>query len=146
MENYITDRTLSDVERVRYLRKIGYQNMTEAERAEWDAPMKGAYNHTDLNRVETAVARISCELGVILSTKTDWKENEIPTMEQMQRYLDNVYAIRLRCRISSSYPMPTRTMTGFNFINANDIEMTLKRCEETLNAVFRCGEIFMGEW
>lgn len=145
MDNYITDRTIDDVDRVRHLRGIAWQNMTDEEREEWYSPMKGAYNHTDLNRVELAVSRISTELKMSVVVKTNWAENDVPTTDQMQRYLDNVYAIRTKCPIPSVYPMPTRTMAGFDYEKANDIETTLLRCEQTVNAVPRSGELYMGE-
>lgn len=58
IDNLITDRTSADVERVRALRAIPYGSMTTAQKNEWDAAMKGAYDYTDLNRVGEAVAYV----------------------------------------------------------------------------------------
>lgn len=55
IDTLITDRTLADVERVKALRKKGFAAMTSEERSEFLAPMKGAYNATDLNRVQEAM-------------------------------------------------------------------------------------------
>lgn len=55
---------------------------------------KGAYNYSDLNRVERAVAEISDELGLGLITKTDWTVWDVPRVSDWQRYIDNVKAIR----------------------------------------------------
>ena len=60
--NLITDRTAADVERYLTLRNKGFANLTQAERTEWLAPMKGAYNYTDLNRVEEAVIYVADKL------------------------------------------------------------------------------------
>lgn len=55
IDTLITDRTLADVERVKALRKKGFAAMTSEERSEFLAPVKGAYNATDLNRVQEAM-------------------------------------------------------------------------------------------
>ena len=51
----ITDRTQSDITRWRTLHDKGWANMTADEKTEWTAGMKGAYNATDLNRVNNAL-------------------------------------------------------------------------------------------
>ena len=48
IDTLVTDRTQADVERVRELAAKGFAAMTAAERAEWLAGMKGAYNAADL--------------------------------------------------------------------------------------------------
>ncbi len=55
----ITDRTIADVERVRYLSALwgptpGQWRGTRAELTEWSDGMKGAYNAKDLNRLTMA--------------------------------------------------------------------------------------------
>lgn len=47
----ITDRTYEDVQRVIEFEKRGWANLSDEEKAEWLAGMKGALNHTDLNRM-----------------------------------------------------------------------------------------------
>ena len=67
MLNLITDRTQADVDRVQYLASVGWENMTDAEKAEWSTPLKGAYNASDLNRVGAAVTYISNRLfGIVI--------------------------------------------------------------------------------
>ena len=56
---FITNRTQGDVARRQALEQKGIANMTDTELAEWLAPSKGAYNYTDLNRVEEAVAKLT---------------------------------------------------------------------------------------
>lgn len=52
----ITDRTQSDVDRVKYLaQRITKGTATDAERAEYLTDLKGAYNASDLNRVTAAM-------------------------------------------------------------------------------------------
>ena len=82
--NLITDRTTQDVNRVKFLAAKAWQDMTEAERAEWLSPMKGAYNYTDLNRVEEAVAFVAGrlkEFGYLstLPATRVWSAKDIPS-------------------------------------------------------------------
>lgn len=66
MTNLIYDRTLEDVAEVRrLLAKLDPETgdgLTAAEQAKWDAGLKGAYNFTDLNRVEAAVKTLASAL------------------------------------------------------------------------------------
>lgn len=66
MTNLIYDRTLEDVAEVRrLLAKLDPETgdgLTAAEQAKWDAGLKGAYNFTDLNRVEAAVKTLAVAL------------------------------------------------------------------------------------
>lgn len=80
---------------------------------------KGAYNHSDLNRVERAVAEISEALGLGLVTKTNWTMWDVPTVSEMNRFLGNVKT--LRNRYSTGTPLPD-TMNGLTYETANNIE------------------------
>lgn len=66
MTNLIYDRTPEDVAEVRrLLAKLDPETgdgLTAAEQAKWDAGLKGAYNFTDLNRVESAVKLLAAAL------------------------------------------------------------------------------------
>lgn len=63
--NLIYDRTAEDVERALALaKKAEAGTLTDAEKTEWLAGMKGCYNATDLNRVEAAVQTLAAELNV----------------------------------------------------------------------------------
>lgn len=55
IDNLITDRTQSDVSRWSQLKAKTLSGMTTEELSEWNAGMKGAYKHTDLNRVNEAM-------------------------------------------------------------------------------------------
>lgn len=62
IDNLITDRTSSDVSRWSELKSKGWSGMTESEKAEWSAGMKGAYKYTDLNRVNEAMVYLQNRL------------------------------------------------------------------------------------
>lgn len=93
---------------------------------------KGAYNYSDLNRVERAVAEISdrAELGLI--TKTNWTMWDIPTEAEMIRYLGNIEAIRLRFAHIARIPETPTTMNNFTYEQANNIELILSAAYESL--------------
>ena len=62
--NLIYDRTAADVERALALaKKAEAGTLTDAEKTEWLAGMKGCYNASDLNRAEAAVKSIAAELN-----------------------------------------------------------------------------------
>lgn len=83
---------------------------------------KGAYNYSDLNRVELAVAELSDSLGLGLTTKTDWKMWDIPTTTEMGRYLSNIRVIRDHFSIDTEIPT---SMSNLNYEGANNIEKIL---------------------
>lgn len=62
--NLVYDRTAEDVERALALaKKAEAGTLTDAEKTEWLAGMKGCYNASDMNRVEAAVKSIAAELN-----------------------------------------------------------------------------------
>lgn len=86
------------------------------------ATTKGAYNYSDLNRVERAVAEISDLAGLGLVTKTDWQMWDIPIGSDMTRYLSNVKTIR--DYFSIDIPLP-ESMNNLTYAYANNIESIL---------------------
>lgn len=183
----ITDRTQSDVDRVNELASKGYDSMSSTEKAEWDEGMKGSYNASDLNRVETAVAYLSELLVALpdelksyassngvawdaffdvpydknsyyLTTKTDWSQLDIPTPEQMDRYINNIKALRSALDYATS-DLPG-SMDNLSIDGANAIEKALNglyvamvefysktkvNLDNTASAWKYSGEIYSGE-
>lgn len=153
----ITDRTAFDVERVARLRTKGLHNMTVDEISEFKSGMKGAYNYTDVNRVETAcqflaqllydyaveLKRLCNENGVFLDNafvmpynedeikslhfKTDWKKGDLFGAEERQRYIHNA---RIICSsvIELRATFPI-TLDKLSYNGANTIEKTLDNVE-----------------
>ena len=83
---------------------------------------KGAYNYSDLNRVERAVEEISEALGLNLITKTNWTMWDVPRMSDMVRYINNVKTIR--DALGSSIAIPD-SMAELTYSGANNIEKVL---------------------
>lgn len=154
MLNLITDRTASDVARWRELHDKGWEAMTAAEQAEWTRGMKGAYKHTDMNRVESAVRELAGrfeERGIelSLSTKTDWTRTGWPTASDMSRYYGNVAAIRAAVKVNLRTPTVPTTATLLDYKKANDIEKILLAVDEWLDRVdasqMYSGDLYLGE-
>lgn len=111
MTNLVYDRTSEDVAEVRrLLAKLDPETgdgLTAAEQAKWDAGLKGAYNFTDLNRVESAVKTLAAALTsagypvevtpVLKGSKAEdreWQEGDVLYRPQWTTYLDNVQRLR----------------------------------------------------
>lgn len=90
---------------------------------------KGAYNYSDLNRVERAVSEIAERAGLYLTTKTYWTMWDVPTEEDMNRYLGNISAIAQHYGITISVPT---SMNNFTYEQANNIELILSAAYQLL--------------
>lgn len=157
LDELITDRTQEDVDYLVFLLKKGWQEMTDAEKTAF-ANTKGAYNYTDLNRVETAVAYVAAELvqapltlqsyassldvawdsffdlpydpsDYSLTTKTNWSYSDIPTPTQMNRYLNNLVLLQSAFVIPEELPS---SMSNLNYEGANQIERLILAVHDAL--------------
>lgn len=111
---------------------------------------RGAYNYTDLNRVERAVAELADELSLKLVTKTDWTAWDIPKQADMDRFLGNISAIRragvkIGKQTTSSTPPVPRSMKNLSYSHANAIEKILYDVSFTAAEQLRSGELICGE-
>ena len=154
--NLITDRTQADVDYALALKKRGWGGMTAAERAEWTAGLKGAYNTTDLNRVGEALNFLREALADegyispnLFVAKTNWVATDIPTERDLSEYLSFVDSIRNATVQFADTPL-TPVYTGtLSYRSANDIEKILLAAEHILcnirNAWFFCDDFHCGE-
>ena len=152
--NLITDRTAADVERYLTLRNKGFENLTAAEKSEWLSSMKGSYNYTDLNRVEEAVQYLANKLRergyrVDIGDIKTWTMNSLPTMADMNRYLNNVRVIRNSFATIGTTPQVPSSMSNFTHKEANDIEQILfdvnRLLENMISVWFFSGDLYAGE-
>ena len=161
-DELITNRSQDHVTLLNRLRRKPWSSMTASEQAAWtngEAAL-GAYNYTDLNRVETAVSELAEMLGLNLVTKTNWTMWDIPTRSEMERYLGNVAAIRNACPEGMPVPDLPNSMSHLTYEGANIIEATLWLAYVAVNNGFvnpdvpggsedadyiRSGEIYSGE-
>ena len=146
MIQFITDRTNADVIRAKEINKkvydacssvaenatdssavidpvqIAESALTDQEFTEWLAGLKGAYNYSDLNRVESAVEELSKFLELGLNTKTNWGMLDVPTQADMRRYISNL--LKVKDRYSASVQIQD-SGNGFTYESANNIEKML---------------------
>ena len=130
LEHLITDRTAQDVDRVKILFAKAWQDMTAEERSEWLSPMKGAYNYTDLNRVEEAVSYVAGrlkEFGYLSSVPAtkEWFADDIPTESDLYRYFNNVATLRHAVAVWASTPEAPSSINVFGANEANALEQIL---------------------
>ena len=150
----VTDRTQFDVDRVHVLAKKGWENMTSAERSEWENGLKGAYNCADLNRVQSAVRYLRDRLAGVgypieLSEAKTWTADDVPTQTDLANYLADVRVIRGAFTLLKTTPPAPDTMVGLNYIKANNIEQILLDVDVLLSNMISTfmysGDIFGGE-
>lgn len=158
IDDLIYDRTQADVDRVFELKgKIlagGLSALTDAEKTEYMAGMKGAYNYTDLNRVGQAVSYIAQQMktlpqrvaaysaargggndvtvvlpydpeSITVSPKTDWAVTDIPMQAAMETYLANLTELREQLTLPADAPTVPTSMRNLTFSTTNDIEYLL---------------------
>ena len=154
IDTLVTDRTEADVSRYSELRDKGWAEMTTAERAEWVAGMKGAYNASDLNRVASAMSYLSQRFAsagysVPVSSPTDWANGDIPTNGDLDTYLDDLRRIRAALAVMDTTPAAPGSMDYLTRAKANDIEKILVDVDDALGRLllspFYSGEIYSGE-
>ena len=78
IDTLITDRSQSDVDRALTLSAKGWAAMTAAEKEEFEAGMKGAYNATDLNRVNAAMEYLDTRLKAMGYMGGYYQKVEVP--------------------------------------------------------------------
>lgn len=92
---------------------------------------KGAYNYSDLNRVERAVSEISDIEGLGLTTKTDWAMWDVPTKADMNRYLGNIGVLKTLYRVDIEIP---DSMENLTYETANNIERIILAAYEAITS------------
>ena len=152
--NLITDRTQADVDRYAELRLKYLSGMTADEKAEWETQLKGAYNYTDMNRVESAVEYVANRLTeagyvVIPVIKKNWSKTDKPTLEDFNRYMKNISDIRSALTTYETTPDAPTTRKKLSFQVANDIEQILTDVDDLISkmisAYFCLGDLYSGE-
>jgi hypothetical protein len=150
----IIDRSPGDTQRWKELQAKGFAAMSAEERTEWLTPMKGSYNYTDMNRVETAVQYVAERLraaGFVIDpiVKTTWKVSEIPSRTDMVRYYNNVAELREIIPVYPTTPEAPTVEQKLSYQEANALEQILVDVDELLTKIqqawFYSGEIYLGE-
>lgn len=114
---------------------------------------KGAYNYADFNRVGEAIkfiANLYNQYGydVVVSPKTDFKIGEIPSVEQLQHYIDDIHRISTIVTLFESTPSIPTSIDNLTWKSANAIEQMLIDVNSILESMITtfvpCGEAICG--
>mgnify|MGYP006973116660 CR=1 FL=1 len=138
----IIDRTKSDAEYAQQHRDAVVEN-------------KGAFNATDLNRIEGNIAYLAEQLRsygyivILESIKTDWNEQSTwPKSSEFDRIRRNVSAIREAYYIMQGSPEMDWT-TKFDWNDANNLERNLLNINTLIGYMTegfrRCGTFACGQ-
>lgn len=126
MARWITDRTLSDVDRVKEITaKARTGTWTKAEQSEWFAGMKGALSYTDFNRIESGIQELGSIVGASVSVRTDWTADGYIKVSDATRWLSNINSIRAKCSGPSAIADTPESMNKLDFSTMNQIEQIL---------------------
>ena len=155
IDSMIYDRTQEDVTRRAELAAIAYEEMTDAEKAEWDSNLKGAYNASDLNRVSEAAIWLWMRLqwhgnrGNPINVRTDWENADIPTQQEAEDYIGAVRNIFYALDLPAAVPSPPASADGLTFQGANNIERGFEMINDEVERLetgwFYTGDIFCNE-
>lgn len=153
--NLIYDRTEADVtEAVRIERKLHKgEALSAVETAAWNAGMKGGYNTSDMNRVESAVKTLAAELNsagypVEITETADWLPGDTVTREQWEIYLENVRRLRAAYYTLAETGELPKPEDKLGYVGANTIEKVLADIDlliDCMKASYRrCGTFRAG--
>lgn len=156
IENLITDRTLSNVTAVSSLAEAIKAGTATTEQVQQylDARQKGAYNYTDLNRVEEAVTYVAGRLKeygylVHMPITRSWTAEDIPRESDLSRYFSNIATLRNSIAVWKSTPEVPNGIDGFDINKANALEQILVDVDLVLTRIsqawFYLGDLYSAE-
>ena len=144
---FVYDRTQEDIDHFRRLKSVGWERLTEAEKQEWLAGLKGCLNMQDLKRIENNLSVIAGLLNIEIQTN---KNNlpELPDVLYFGRMLNNVETLRKSGFIFAETPqVPEAPLNTWQKVN--DVEKILHDVYviflDNQNDRYYCGETFAGE-
>nr|DAQ29838.1 MAG TPA: hypothetical protein [Caudoviricetes sp.] len=152
IDTLITDRTQDDVDTFAKLAKMRWQDMSDAERATFNAG-RGDYSADAMNRVGEAVnylvARVNAAGGRIRSFNRTYGAAEEITESSSAEYLSAIATVRAAVAVFETTPAVPDSLAGLDYVKANNIEKILKDVDTLLTnaqlAIIYSGEVFAGE-
>lgn len=142
----ITDRTEADVKKASEMATTGWDNLTDFEKEEWKAGLKGTLNNSDLLRIETDIKILADVLELPLTTYADGIP-EFLSESYFDNLLSNIRAIRQASAIHSDTPKVPESPAN-DYEKINDIEKILSDIYEILMNNFHYytgNEIYAGD-
>ena len=126
MGQWITDRTQSDVNRVKEITaKARTGTWTKVEQSEWLSGMKGALNYTDFNRIESGIQELGSIVGASVSVRTDWTVDGYMTVSDATPSPSNINSIPAKCSLPSLIVDTPEIVNKLDFSTMNQIEQIL---------------------
>jgi len=130
----VLDRSQADVNHAKELWDIGYNNLTDTQKAEYIAGLKGSLNTSDLLRIENNIQLLSDVLELNLTTYNG-NVPDIPNATYYDNLLSNVESIRSAYTIYDNTPAtPSEPIN--EFLKVNSIEQILTDVYKILNSNF----------
>ena len=154
MLQLITDRTQEDVNFIRKLNELGFMYLDTDEIEQLQLDQKGAYNASDLNRVESFVQYLAEKMDItgnhpIVNVKTVWTNKEWVTVSESQRYLHNIKVLRNVLAVPGNLPEVPQDLEDLYYTEANDIERILEMIDEMITNIskswYYSNDLFSGE-
>lgn len=145
---FIYDRTQENVDRIKELtEKYLNGTITDEEKSEWNDNSKGAFNLSDINRIESNISSIASFLIVFVDTK-QWEYENIPRVSDYERIRNNVQSIKDAWVLSNIPEIPEQPLNTYQ--KWNDIEKILhdvyQNYKRYINSFYYSGtEIYAGE-
>lgn len=143
IDRLIYDRTAADRARLdQLLARAAQGALTDEEKKQLDKGLeRGAYNYTDLNRVNEALRYLADRLDrqgghtVLLPALPKWTAADVPKPGQLQDYLDAVRAVRSALKLPADAPRVPADMAGLTIAEANAIEQVLAVVDAVLTRI-----------
>jgi hypothetical protein len=144
MLELIYDRTSADVTSSKSLilrvKKYGIGSLSSEDKTKYLQGLRGCYNISDLNRVESAVEYLSGVLNGygyinVVNTKS-WVAGEIFTDDHVTRYLSNISILRQAYFNMIGTPDTPNSYKPYS--KANDIEKILHNIESIFETMKTC--------
>lgn len=153
MKTLVTDRTQADVNYAESLYKKLWSDLTEQEKADFNAGLKGSYKASDLNRVGTALITIRDRLrthgiDVPADVREDYAADEVLDKAVMDAYIKSANAVH--DAVENSAPQPPAEIDGLDWAGANNIEKTIIAVDDVLESrevgwVYADAELYAGD-
>lgn len=139
----VFDRDRTDLTRGRKIKKkmLLHQPLTEAEQREWDGGLRGAFNYSDLNRLEEWTTFLAGAMAVPIPVRPgkNWQPGEAIFQPDLDRIVENIMALGR----GFGYPRGWRYLdpeAPMTMKKLNDMEWDLDVCAKRLESGGRKGE------
>ena len=153
MKTLVTDRTQADVNYAESLYKKLWGDLTEQEKADFNAGLKGSYKASDLNRVGTALITVRDRLrthgiDVPADVREDYAADEVLDKAVMDAFIESANAVH--DAVENSAPQPPAGIDGLDWEGANNIERAIIAVDDVLESrevgwIYADAELYAGD-